>query len=207
MSVFDRYYKRYDTWYDKNKFAFLAELKAIRKVLPKSGKGLEIGVGTGRFASNLGILYGVDPSRNMIALAKKRGIKARVAKGEDLPLDNNKFDYILMSITLSFVKDPEKVIDESKRVLRNKGKIVIAIVDRDSFLGKFYRRKKGVFYKNANLLSVKEATALLKKAGFGKLVFYQTIFKVPAKIKATEPIKKGYGRGGFVIIRAEKTKT
>jgi len=55
-SIFDRYYKKYDTWYEKNKFAYLSELGAIKKVLPKVGKGLEIGVGTGRFAAPLNIV-------------------------------------------------------------------------------------------------------------------------------------------------------
>ena len=202
-NIFDQYYKRYDAWYDKNQFAYISELEAIRKVLPKKGKGLEIGIGTGRFASKLGISYGVDPSPKMITLAKKRGIKTKIAKGENLPFNNNTFDYILMVITLSFVQDPKKVISESRRVLKNKGKLIIGIVDKDSFLGKYYRRKKGIFYKYANLLSAREVISLLKKAGFKKLVFYQTIFKTPTKIKAQEPAKKGYGEGGFVVICAK----
>lgn len=206
MNIFDKYYKRYDAWYERNKFAYLSELTAIRKVLPKKGKGLEIGVGTGRFASKLGISHGVDPSPNMVALAKKRRIKAKTAKGENLPFDGNTFDYILMVITLSFVQDPKKVISESRRVLKNKGKLIIGIVDKDSFLGKYYRHKKGIFYKYANLLSVREVISLLEKIGFKKLIFYQTIFKTPTKIKAQEPVKKGYGKGGFVVICADISK-
>jgi len=60
VNIFDRYYKRYDNWYEKNKFAYLSELKTVRKVLPRKGKGLEIGVGTGRFAAALGISTGID---------------------------------------------------------------------------------------------------------------------------------------------------
>ncbi|OGX17885.1 MAG: SAM-dependent methyltransferase [Omnitrophica WOR_2 bacterium RBG_13_44_8b] len=201
-NVFNRYYKRYDAWYERNKFTYLSELKAIRKVLPKKGKGLEIGIGTGRFASKLGISYGVDPSPNMIAFARKRGIKAEIAKGENLPFDDNTFNYILMVITLSFVPNPKKVINESKRVLKNGGRLIIGIVDKNSFLGKYYRRKKGVFYKHANLLSVPDVASLLENADFRKFIFYQTIFKKPAEIKTPEPVKKGYGQGGFVVICA-----
>ena len=70
-NIFDRYYKRYDAWYNKNKFAYLSELEAIKELLPKKGKGLEIGVGTARFAAPLGITTGVDPSENMLKIAKK----------------------------------------------------------------------------------------------------------------------------------------
>ena len=69
-TIFDRYYKKYDAWYDRNKFAYLSELEAIKKVLPKKGKGLEIGVGTGRFANSLGIECGIDSLKNMLTIAK-----------------------------------------------------------------------------------------------------------------------------------------
>ena len=74
MNIFNHNYKKYDLWYERNKFAYLSELEAVKKVLPKRGEGLEIGVGTGRFAAPLGITAGVDPSKNMIKIAKKRGI-------------------------------------------------------------------------------------------------------------------------------------
>jgi ubiquinone/menaquinone biosynthesis C-methylase UbiE len=48
--VFDKYFKEYDEWYEKNKLAYLSEVAALKKVIPKGKKGLEIGVGTGRFA-------------------------------------------------------------------------------------------------------------------------------------------------------------
>ena len=73
MNIFDKFYKEYDRWYDDNKFIFLSELEAVRKVIPEEGRGLEIGVGSGRFASELYIGFGLDPSINMLRLAKKRG--------------------------------------------------------------------------------------------------------------------------------------
>jgi ubiquinone/menaquinone biosynthesis C-methylase UbiE len=83
--IFDKYYEKYDAWYDKNRFVYLSELEAIKRVLPKEGKGLEIGVGTGRFAAPLDITMGIDPSRNMLSIAEHRGVNARWGFGEDLP--------------------------------------------------------------------------------------------------------------------------
>ncbi|MDP8299697.1 MAG: SAM-dependent methyltransferase, partial [Candidatus Tantalella remota] len=73
-TVFDELYKRYDAWYDENRFAYLSELEAVRKVLPEEGYGLEIGVGSGRFAAPLGIAKGIDPSKKMVELARERGV-------------------------------------------------------------------------------------------------------------------------------------
>ena len=204
MEIFNRYYKRYDAWYDKNRFAYLSELEAIRKVLPKKGKGLEIGVGTGRFAASLGIKYGIDPSKNMVKIAAQRVVKARIGWGEKLPFRSNTFDYAAIIITICFVKDPRKVLKESVRILKKRGKIIVGIVDKDSFLGKFYRRKKSVFYKKAHFFGVKELTTLLKTAGFGRFSYYQTLFRLPDRIDSIEKTQRGFGKGGFVVISGEK---
>ena len=90
--IFDRHYKRYDAWYDKYRFAFLSEVKAVKKIMPRAGKGLEIGVGTGRFAAALGITAGVDPSRPMLKIAQSRGINVCCGEGEELPYPDKTFD-------------------------------------------------------------------------------------------------------------------
>ena len=203
-NIFDQYWKRYDAWYDEHKFAYLSEIEAIKKVMSKKGKGLEIGVGTGRFASALGISDGIEPSTKMAKLAQNRGIKVEIGNGENLPYRDKEFDYILIAITICFVKKPEKVISEANRVLSDKGKIILGIVDKDSFLGKFYQEKKSIFYQEANFFSVKEIVKLLKDNMFGKFSFYQTIFNLPEKVKTIESPSEGYGKGGFVVISGEK---
>jgi len=204
VNLFDRYYKRYDSWYEKNKFAYLSELMAIRKVVPRKGEGLEIGVGTGRFASVLGVPTGIDPSKNMIKIASARGIDARLGFGENLPFKDSTFDYVLVIVTLCFAKNPRQVLKEAKRVLKKDGKLIIGIVDRNSFLGRFYRKKKSIFYKKAHFFTVKNVVCLLKNAGFGKFSFWQTIFELPGDMKSVHKARKGFGRGGFVVITAQK---
>jgi len=205
-NIFDKYYKEYDAWYDRNVFAYLSELKAVKKVMPQKNKGLEIGVGTGRFAAPLGIKYGIDPSKNMVKIARARGVKVKVGCGEHLPFEDAAFDYAAIIVTLCFVKNPLKVLGEARRVLNKNGNIIIGIIDKGSFLGRFYKRKKIAFYKKAVFHSVREVTNLLKDTGFDKFSYYQTIFKSPGKLTSIENPQKGYGRGGFVVIRARKSK-
>ena len=206
MNVFDHYYKKYDAWYDKNKFAYLSELEAIKKVLPENGKGLEIGVGTGKFAQALGIKFGIDPSIEMLKIAKKRGINVRLGDGESLPFKNDTFDYVAIIITICFVKHPQRVIEESYRVLKNNGKIIVGIIDKDSFLGKFYQKKESVFYGKAKFFSVAELTNLIKNIGFNKFSYSQTIFELSDKVSSIEKPQNGFGNGSFVVISAAKNR-
>jgi len=205
---FQKYSKEYDRWYERNKFAYLSEIEALKKVIPKKGKGLEIGVGTGRFAQPLGISIGLDPSEKMLKVARKRGIKTVLGRGEKLPFKAGEFDFVLIVITLVFIANPPLVISEARRVLKTKGKIIIGIVDKDSFLGKTYQRKKRAghrFYKEANFYSAREAIEMLKAQGFRKIVAFQTLFHPLAEIKKIEPVKRGFGKGGFVAIAGTKS--
>ena len=203
-NVFNKHYKRYDAWYDKNNYAYLSELDAVKLVLPKKGKGLEIGVGTGRFASALGIKYGVEPAANMAKLARKRGVEVYLGYGGALPFIDGSFDYVVMLITLCFIKDPVQTLQEAHRVLKKGGKIIIGIVDKESFLGKFYLEKKSIFYKQAIFFSITDLTALLKKAGFKRFSYCQTLFTLPYNMNTVEKPEKGFGKGGFVVISAKK---
>jgi len=204
MDIFDRYYKKYDAWYEKNKFAYLSELGAIRRVLSKKGKGLEIGVGTGRFAAPLGITMGIDSSKKMIDIAAERGVTVRWGFGENLPFFEDSFDYVAIIITLCFVQNPQKVLSEARRVLKKTGKLIVGIIDKNSFLGEFYQRKKSVFYKQANFFSIKDVSELLKVVGFNKITCHQTLFNYPDKLNSIEKPRKGFGKGGFVVIDAQK---
>ena len=140
----------------------------------------------------------------MIKIAQERDIDVRQGVGEKLPFGNTAFDCVAIIITLCFVKGPQKVLKEARRVLKKNGKIIIGIIDKDSFLGKFYQKKNSIFYKQANFLSVKEVADLLKQAGFNKLSYYQTVFKLPNRINSIEKPLKGFGKGGFVVILGEK---
>jgi len=101
--VFDRNWEDYDDWFDKHKNDYFSELKALKKVIPE-GFGLEIGVGSGRFAQHLGAKIGIDPSRNMLKLAKKRSIQVILGTGENLPFKDITFDFVLFIQVMKLLK-------------------------------------------------------------------------------------------------------
>jgi ubiquinone/menaquinone biosynthesis C-methylase UbiE len=203
---FELYYERYDAWYENNRNAYLSEIEAVREVLPPGGRGLEIGVGTGRFAAPLDISKGIDPSGKMISLARKRGVDAERGRGEELNFGDNEFDLVALIVTICFVEEPEKVLRESERVLKPNGRIIVGIIDRESVIGKELIRKKSVFYANARFYSVKEILEMLKKSGFGSFDIVQTLFRPLGSIDSIEPPESGYGKGSFVVISGNKQR-
>ena len=207
-SVFDAYTGEYEEWFQRNRFVYLSELELLRMMIPRHGRGLEMGIGTGRFAAPLDIDFGIDPSKNMLQLARELGSKVVLARGEDIPFKDGAFDYVLIMVTICFVDDPNRVVEESRRVIVNGGKIVIGIIDRDSWLGKLYLAKKdrSKFYREARFYSVKEVIELLKSIGFRDISVYQTIFDLPETIKSVQHYREGSGKGGFVAICGRKSE-
>lgn len=205
-SDFNEHVMKYDRWYERNRPAYLSETLAVQYLIPK-GKGLEIGVNTGRFASVLGIPFGLDPAGEGLKIAESRGVSVILGVGEDIPLKNETLDYVLMVITISFLKRPEKVFREVSRVLKKKGKIIVGIVDKNSFLGESYQEKKSrglPFYKDALFFSPSDVMDMLSGCGFRDTRIYQTLFQLPEKVKKVQKPKKGHGEGGFVVMGAEK---
>jgi len=203
-NIFDLHYREYDDWYVKNHYVYSSELLALKRVIPDSKNGIEIGIGTGRFARMLEVPFGIDISLPMLKIAKKRGCCVTLADAAKLPFKSNQFDFALLMVTLCFVKNPKSVIKEAKRILGKNGKLIIGIIDKNSKLGKLYRRKDSIFYKVARFFSPKEVVQILKKNGFYNIEIFQTLFKEPDKIKKIDKIKKGFGEGGFVVIAGIK---
>jgi SAM-dependent methyltransferase len=206
IRVFDEFTHEYDEWFDENRSAYESEISALRKFVPKKGKGMEIGVGTGRFAVPLGIKTGIEPARAMADIARNRGIKVYEAVAERLPFKDDVFDFVLLVTTICFLRDPVRALREARRVLRSNGKIIIGMIDKDSPLGKIYesRKERSRFYRHARFFTVTEVLDWLSSLQFDRFGICQTIFNGPDEITDIEPVKEGYGGGGFVVIRARK---
>lgn len=203
-NVFDYNAKEYDEWFEMHNTVYQSEISAIKKVIPVNKKGIEIGVGTGRFSMQFGILIGIEPSVNMAYLAEERGITVVNAVAENLPFHNESFDFVLMVTTVCFFSDIPKAFNEAHRILKNKGKIILGIIDKTSQLGKQYEilKNENKFYASAHFYSTEELTTLLKDAGFNQFDYWQTLLH--SENKTIEKPRHGYGKGSFVVIKAIK---
>lgn len=204
---FETRYELYDAWFDKNRILYESELRAVKSLLPPEGNRVEVGVGSGRFASKLGIKEGVEPAAGIARLARARGIHVKQGTAEALPLPDAYYDAVLLVTTLCFVDDVEKTLAEADRVLKPGGCVVLSFIPKDSPFGRLYERRKeeDEFFQVATFYTKQEVFDALKKAGFAIDRTAQTLTSPPemANEKVEEP-SPGHDRGSFIVVRAVK---
>jgi len=203
---FEQYTDKYENWFIKNRWVYQAELSAVKQFIPKTGQGIEIGIGSGRFARPFGIRLGIEPSANMRNRAKARGIQAIGGVAEKLPLKKSEFTFVLMITTVCFLDDINKSFQEAYRILHPGGHFIVGIVDRESPIGQIYlkHQHENVFYKDATFYTTEEIVKYMKDAGFISFNYRQTIFTKLSKIDKKEPVANGYSKGSFVVICGKK---
>lgn len=205
---FDNYSDEYDRWFDENEKVYQSEVLAMKELIPEnSEKGVEIGIGTGRFATRLGIKEGVEPSNKMAEVARDRGVNVIKGKAEDLPLEDKRYDLAVMVTTICFVDDLEQSFREAYRILKDGGQLVLGFVPGDSEIGWFYKENEADnrFYSIANFFTVEEVLKELKSAGFVSLETVQTLTRglEAANDRVEEPVE-GYDEGSFVVAKGLK---
>ena len=220
-SAFEVEAEDFDAWFDKNRQIFESELLAEKQFLKIPENTVSIGVGSGLFSSKLGIKYGVEPAKGMAELAKKRGIEVKIGTAEDIPFPNEKFDTVLLSTVLSYVKSDQKAVSEAYRILKSGGHVVVSFLPREGSYAMMYdlayvRGKHDPlispkhpypvkFIRGAHWHSTEEITALLKEAGFVDLKYVQTLTKHPKYTdEKIEKPQEGYKKGDFVVVQGRK---
>ena len=227
---FDGYAAEYDSWFMTNENLFNSELLLYKKVLGDiTGKRvLSVGCGSGLFESMIehSGIEGVEPSRDMGAIAEKRGINV-IAYGtiEEVDLEDDTYDIIYFNGSSSYIDNLTPVYEKCKKALKKGGKIILLDVPKESAFGFMYLLAKAVGTFDHPFLngvmpalpypielvtsgvwhSTEEKIEVLKAIGFGNFQFYQTLQRNPMYTNdEVEPVAEGYTSGGYVSIIAEK---
>ena len=153
IEQFNSYVDEYEKWYEDYPEVYQSELEAIKehfKKLPENIRGIEVGLGTGRFAKPLGIKEGVEPAHEMARKANKRGIAVVKGIAENLPYSDLQFDFVLF-VTICYLDNLERAIEQAHRVLKHKGSLIIGFLDKDQSIAREYkeRRHRSTFFKNS----------------------------------------------------------
>ena len=134
-------FRRHGADWDENRAlglpAAAIEAAVLDLLPPRIGAFLDIGTGTGRLlelvAPRTERAFGVDASRDMLALARARfaehGVADRCAVRQAdmyrLSLPDGAFDVVALQMVLHYAEDPAAALAEAARVLRPDGLLVV----------------------------------------------------------------------------------
>lgn len=91
------------------------------------GRLLDVGCGIGDMLAFRHDSVGVDVNDRTVAFCKSRGLDARVMAPDHLPFENATFDSVLMDNVLEHIEAPDPVLQESRRVLRAGGRLLVGV--------------------------------------------------------------------------------
>jgi len=103
--------------------------------------GCGSGMGLGYLAHGAKSVMGIDVDEKNVKAAKKYYYGQKAGKGRSpeievmdahkLSFPEGSFDLVLLFETIYYLREPERVVDEACRVLRDRGNIIICTVNKD----------------------------------------------------------------------------
>jgi len=155
---------------------------------------LDVGCGAGvdqaRFARGGADVTGVDVAQSAVDLARtnfeQQGIRGRfeVASGEALPFADGTFDLVFAHGVVQYTADPQRLVDECRRVLKPGGQAVFQVYNRVSWLNALSKLMKvGLEHEDAPVLlkfSIGEFRRLLR--GFREVKIVPERFPVRSRL-------------------------
>jgi SAM-dependent methyltransferase len=155
---------------------------------------LDVGCGAGvdlaRFARGGAAVTGVDLAASAVELARanfaQQGLQGafEVADGERLPFADNCFDLVYAHGVVQYTPDPQRLVDECRRVLKPGGEAVFQVYNRRSWLNALSKLMKvGLEHEDAPVLrkfTIGEFRRLLR--GFREVRIVPERFPVKSRL-------------------------
>lgn len=101
------------------------------------GRVIDVGCGNGELIERLGDLgweaQGVDVDELAVRVANKRGLRAHIGTLESQNYPENSFDAVTVSHVIEHVHDPRSLLRECYRILKPRGRLIIATPNANSW--------------------------------------------------------------------------
>jgi ABC-2 type transport system ATP-binding protein len=185
--VTEKYWSRFSETYDQNQAYvvgkdFIGEIGKALSKLPKLGKTVELGCGTGVYTELIlpktTHLVATDLSNELLELARKRlGNNPKVTIQNEncraTSFASDAFDNVFMANLIHVVENPAQVLEECHRVLR-KGGVLIIVTYTNVGMHLLEKIKLGVRFlkvwgkppKHTHIFSPEKLAGLMERAGF-----------------------------------------
>ncbi|MFC1697131.1 class I SAM-dependent methyltransferase [Nanoarchaeota archaeon] len=141
------YYNSISSGYDglhgeeqRKKLELVKSLLKDKKIeISKETKLLDVGCGTGISSDFDCDVTGIDPSEDLIRIAKKKfpDKKFIVGKAEELPFSDKEFDIVISLTAVQNFDDIKKGLSEIRRVVKDDGIVIISILKKSDKVSQF----------------------------------------------------------------------
>lgn len=112
------------------------------------GQCLDIGCGLGKFIEFRKNTHGSDINKVVINNLRKKGLEIFLIENDILPVKDKSYDSLLMDNVLEHIHNPQKLLFECKRVLKDNGIFLIGVPGKKGFDSEDDHK---VFYNRENL--------------------------------------------------------
>jgi 2-polyprenyl-3-methyl-5-hydroxy-6-metoxy-1,4-benzoquinol methylase len=166
-----------------------------------SGKVLDVGAGWGHFVwagkETAFEVQGIEPSKENAEFAVTY-LGAAVRHGSFYSMtERDEFDVVTMWDVLEHINDPISFVQQTNRVLKPGGIVVIKVPDASSFSARFFGKNwYNIGHEHVNLFGKKNLSSLLEREGFQVIKISLTVepknlllYSVLPKIKRLLPKK------------------
>jgi SAM-dependent methyltransferase len=121
------------------------EYRSKDPVFPRPGRMLDVGCGSGWFMSEMRGLgwevKGVEPNAAAADFGRSRkGLDIFAGALMDAKFPTGSFDYVRLNHSFEHMEHPNQILDETYRILADKGKLMVGVPNRDSFNARVFGR-------------------------------------------------------------------
>ena len=209
-----------DNWIRKNKYYYDNLIAFLKFNIPENSNIIEIGCGTGFLLGNLNPerAVGIDSSKGMINKAKENfpEYEFHIMNAENISLEE-KFDYIIISDTIGYFKDVQKVFDQIHKLCHSETRIIITYINFLwlPILNLAEHLKLKMPQQRNNWLDIKDINNLLHLSNFDVIksgrkllmpVHIPLISEIINKFFSNLPLLNKLCLNGFIIARSSDIK-
>ncbi len=119
-----------------------------------NGSLLDVGCGIGEILSYYKNSIGVDINSECVNYCKSKGLNAKIMKVDNLPFEDNKFNTVMLDNVLEHIDNPNKMIVEINRVMKNESHLLVSVPGIKGFI---HDPDHKVFYDQKKLNQIFEA--------------------------------------------------
>ncbi len=205
QKIFDAYYREMskyekagregqDSTYDQARFQVMADV-ILGFLISTQTRIFEIGCANGQLLALLKKngyenVSGIDPSPLSAEIAAEHyGVRVTANTLSDLPLNNQKVDFLIMAGVLEHVQELSSALQKLKLVLSDDGSIFITVPDASRYMEGEDAPFQEFSVEHINFFSPDSLENLLKVNGFEKLSIQRAV--IESNYRTTTPVIHG----------------